>query len=224
MTGTKNIVVWGASGHAKVVADIIGLNGQYEIIGFLDDRDPQRKGENFCGRPILGGREQLDLLRERGVDNVILAFGNCEARLRLSIYAIQRGYQLVNAIHPRSTIASSVTIGKGVVIAAGAIVNPASVVGSNVIINTSASVDHDCVIEDGVHLSPGARLAGGVHIGRGTWVGLGSSIIDRVRVGEHSVIGAGAVVIRDVPDRVVVAGVPAKMIRSIPHGELNEGH
>jgi UDP-N-acetylbacillosamine N-acetyltransferase len=210
----SKVVIWGASGHAKVVADIFRLTGEYEIVGFIDDFDASRKGSSFCGEVVLGGREELDALARQGVESIVLAFGNCRARLTLSQYALKRGYKLAKAIHPNSIIASDVTIGDGTVVAAGAIVNPGSVVGQNVIINTNASVDHDCTLEDAVHISPGAQLAGSVWVGSASWVGIGATVIDRVRIGEGSLVGAGSVVIEDVPDGIVVVGAPAKFLRS----------
>lgn len=210
---TKQIVIWGASGHALVVADIVRLRGEYEIIGFIDDVNSNRHGTSFYGMPILGGREQLEILKELGVKNLIFGFGDCEARLKLSELALAKGFELVTMIHPSAIIAKNVEIGPGTVAAAGAVVNPGSKIGNNVIINTSASVDHECIIEEGVHICPGVHLAGRVYVKRATWVGIGSTVIENIRIGSGCLVGAGAVVIHDIPDNSVVYGVPAKPIR-----------
>jgi acetyltransferase EpsM len=210
-----SLVIWGASGHALVVADIVRLVGEYRIVGFLDDLNPHRRDTEFCGAPILGGREQLPRLAGLGVTHLLFGFGDCDARLELSSLARQHGLSLASAIHPRATIAMDVAVGPGTVIAAGAIINPGAVVGENVIVNTSASIDHECVVEDGAHICPGARLAGCVTVGRGAWVGLGATIIDHVKIGAGAFVGAGAVVTRDVPERVLVYGVPARVVRHI---------
>src|SRR5258706_15105263 len=115
----KKIVIWGASGHAIVVADIIRLDGKYEIIGFIDSINPQRRGTEFCGTQILGGEEQLERLDDLGVNHIIFGFGNCEARLRLSETVKSKGCQITSAIHPRSIIASDVNIGSGTVVMGG---------------------------------------------------------------------------------------------------------
>ncbi len=210
---SSKLVIWGASGHALVVVDIIQLQGLYEITGFLDNVHPQHHGKDFCGFPILGGQEQLDFLKERKVEYLILAFGNCQARLRLSELVCVKGFSLATAIHPTAIIAADASIGVGTVIAAGAVVNPGTRIGENSIINTCASIDHECVIEAGVHICPGVHLAGRVRVGRGTWVGIGATLIEGVQVGTHSLIGAGAVVVNDIPDGVIAYGVPAKIIR-----------
>ena len=207
------LIVWGASGHARVVADIVRTAGTYEIAGFLDDQHPQRAGERFEGAPILGGRDCLAAQHDRGVANVIIAFGHCPSRLAAARFAVQCGFALAKAIHPSAIIAASARIGAGTVVAANAVVNPAAVIGENVIVNTSASVDHDCILEDGVHLSPGVRLAGNVRIGAASWIGIGATVIDGRTVGSNTIVGAGAVVIDDVPSGVVAFGVPARVVR-----------
>ena len=210
-TVKDKIVIWGASGHALVVADIIQLSKTYQLIGYLDNINPQRQHTIFNGKEILGGEEQLEILAAQGINHMIIGFGNCEARLQLAEIARSKGFQLAIAIHPSAIIAPDVTIGPGSVIAAGAVINPGSHIGENVIINTSASVDHECVIGDGAHICPGVHLAGNVTIGRGTWVGIGSCVIDHITIGSSTLIGAGAVVVDDIPGHVVAYGNPAKV-------------
>jgi UDP-N-acetylbacillosamine N-acetyltransferase len=210
----QNVIVWGASGHALVVADILRLMGNYEILGYLDDVSPQRKGESFGGASIVGGRSELEGLIRRGVNRLALGVGDCEVRLKLAALAVESGFTLVTAMHPSAIVAPSARVGAGSVLCAGSVVNPEARLGIAVIVNTCASVDHECVIGDGVHLSPGTHLAGNVTVGRGTTVGIGSVARDGIRIGEGCVIGAGAVIVGDLPDHVVAYGVPARAVRS----------
>ncbi|HKP54367.1 MAG TPA: acetyltransferase [Chloroflexia bacterium] len=212
------LVIWGASGHALVVADIVRLGGKYEIAGLLDDVGLDRRGAEFAGSTVLGGREQLDALYDGGTNHLIVAIGDCEARLQLAELARSKGFHLATAIHPRAIIAGAVSIGAGSVIAAGAIINPGCRIGENVIVNTGATVDHECVIGDGVHIGPGAHLGGRVEVGRASWVGIGATVIHQVRIGAGTIIGAGAVVVSDIPDNVVAYGVPAKVVKGRNNG------
>lgn len=208
------LVIWGTGGHARVVADIVRGGLDYEIVGFLDDVHPDRRGQSFCGAPVLGGREELDRLLGDGVRHVILGFGDNGARRRLGQTLVGLGFELGRAVHPRATVAADVKLGAGTVIAAGAVVNPNTTVGENVVVNTCASVDHDCVLGDAVHVAPGARLAGGVHIDSETWIGLGALVLEGRSVGPRTMVGAGAVVTRDLPADVIAYGAPAKVMRN----------
>jgi len=209
------LVIWGASGHALVVADIVRQMGKHEIAGFLDNVNTDRHNTPFCASRILGGIEQLDRLRESGVTDLIVAFGDCRARMRAAALAKQKGFTLATAIHPRATIAPDAVVGEGTAIAAGAVINPGARIGCNVIINTSSSIDHECVIADGAHIGPGAHLGGKVTVGEGTWVGIGAVVRDKITIGASSIIGAGAVVLKDIPAGVVAYGVPARVIRTV---------
>jgi acetyltransferase EpsM len=195
-----------------VVADIVRQAGEYELAGFLDDRNPQRAGEAFGGSTILGGLEQLPELVSRGVTHFMFGFGD-SVRLQLTEKAKSFGLQLATAIHPRAIIAPDVTLGAGTMVAAGVIINPAAAIGENVIVNTGATIDHECIIEDGAHICPGVNLAGNVRVGRAAWVGIGSSVIQRITIGAGAFIGAGSVVVRDIPANAVAYGCPAKVVR-----------
>jgi acetyltransferase EpsM len=215
---SRPLVVWGAAGHAAVVADIVRQRGDYEIRGFLDDVDLARRGTPFGGSRVLGGRDELSLLKADGVDHLLVAIGDCDARLRLAEIARTHGFVLAQAIHPRAVVAASVEIGGGTVVCAGAVVGTGVRLGENVIVNTSASVDHDSVIEDGVHLSPGARTGGRVVVGRAAVLGMSATVVSDVRIGEGTRVGAGAVVLEDMPPRVVAYGVPARVVRERDDG------
>lgn len=211
----KKLVIWGASGHALVVADAVRSVGDFEIVGFIDNLSPWRRGESFCGASILGGIELLDELLQSGVDAIFFAFGNGAARIKLAQQVAEMGFTLPVIIHPRAVVASDVSLGQGTFVAAGAVINAQARIGSNVIVNTSASVDHESVIEDGAHICPGAHLAGKVFVGRAAWVGIGSTVTERISIGAGSTIGAGAVVVNDIPDGVLAYGVPAVVKRSL---------
>ena len=207
-------MIWGASGHARVVVDAVRLSGVYNIIGHIVDSDSIEKDGYFHGAPILGGREVLrsaDLSRETGI---ILAFGNCEGRLTLAGVVRDMGFRLATVMHPGAIISPDASIGEGSFVAAGAVVSAGARVGENVIVNTSSSVDHDCILEDGVHICPGVHLAGDVSVGRGSWIGIGSTVREKIRIGRGVTVGAGSVVVKDLPDLVVAFGVPARVVRS----------
>jgi len=207
-----DLVIWGSSGHALVVADIVRLLGKHRVCGFIDDTGSAGTAGKSSSIPLLGGRDCLPGLVEGGVSKMVVAVGDCRARLELAEVAAALGFSFPPAIHPSSVIAGDVRIGAGTVVAAGAVVNAGAWLGDHVIINTSSSVDHNCVVRDGVHLGPGVHLAGWVKVGRASWIGIGAVVKDRVQIGAGSVIGAGAVVLSNVPDDVLAVGCPAKVM------------
>ncbi|MCX6583579.1 MAG: acetyltransferase [Candidatus Aminicenantes bacterium] len=209
----KSIIIYGASGHGKVIADIIEKSGG-EIMGFVDDNE-SKWGKLYSGYRVLGGEEQLTKLCEAGDGKVavIIGVGDNPTREKIQERLAKKKIPFGMAVHPSAQIAKGVTIGAGTVIMAHCAVNPDTRIGTHCIINTGAAIDHDGVIGDFVHISPGASLGGGVKVGDLTWIGLGASVINNIQVAENSIVGAGAVVIRDVPSHSIVVGNPAKFLR-----------
>lgn len=201
------LALWGAGGHARVVADG-ALSAGWAEVAFFDDGDADRTGP----WPISGTAADL-LARAGAFDGVVVAVGDNDARLERSERLARAGGRLATVIHPRAVVSPRAEVGAGTVVLAGAVVNIGARLGRAVIVNTGATVDHDCVLEDGAHVSPGANLAGGVMVGRGAWIGLGAAVRQGVTVGDGAVVGAGAVVVRDVVGRTTVAGVPARILR-----------
>lgn len=205
----RELLIYGASGHAKVVIDIVERQGLYEIIGLIDDA-PERHGQEFCGYRVLGGQEALD---EHDRCAILIAIGDNKARERIHAHVKARGYELAQAIHPSAQIARDVSIGSGTVIMAQVAINSGTIIGEGTIVNTGATIDHDCRIGDFAHISPGVHLAGNVTVGALTQIGIGACAIPGVRIGERTLIGAGAAVVTDIPDGVVAVGVPARVIK-----------
>jgi UDP-N-acetylbacillosamine N-acetyltransferase len=207
------VAIWGASGHARVVADAVRCGARHVVAGFLDDSSAARRGTSFAGSMVLGGVEGLSELRSSGVDEMIVAIGDGRVRMEKARIASAAGFHLLTVVHPAATVAGDVAFGDGVFVAAGAVVCAGARLGDCVIVNTGATVDHECEIEEGAHVGPGACLGGRVRIGRRAWIGIGATVIDRIRIGAESTIGAGAVVVRDIPAGVVAYGVPARPMR-----------
>ena len=208
MSALEKIFLFGASGHAKVIVDIVAREARAEVVLVLDD-DPARRGQLLLGHPVAGGRQAL--LERRGSAGLgIVAIGANRARREVAGWLAAQGFAFAVARHPGAQIAQAVRIGAGSVVMAGAVINPDSEIGGHCIVNTAASVDHDCRIGEGVHIAPGARLCGGVVVGAGAFIGAGALIVPGRRIGADAIIGAGAVVLSDVPDGTRVAGNPAK--------------
>jgi sugar O-acyltransferase (sialic acid O-acetyltransferase NeuD family) len=217
--GTR-VALFGASGHARVVADMLERSGLFEIAGLIVSNLPA--GTMCFGYCVLGSEMDLPgLIDQYGIQAGAIAVGDNWRRSQFlaRIERVSPALRFVTAVHPSAQIGRDVTIGRGTVILAGAVVNSGSQIGPFSLINTKASLDHDGRMGSFTSLAPGATVGGGVEIGDFSAISLGASVIHRVRIGSHSVIGAGAVVIRDIPDRVVAFGVPAVVVRSRAPGD-----
>ena len=203
----RNVYVIGAGGHAKVVISTLQAAG-FSVSGAFDD-DSQKWGYQILGAPVLGPVEAAKEFTGKG--SFVIGVGDNARRKALAETLGDLEWGIV--IHPRSYVHPSARLGPGTVVFAGAVIQPGTVLGGHCIVNTSATVDHDCRIESYVHLAPGVHLAGGVEVGEGAMVGIGSSVVPNIRIGRWTVVGAGAVVVRDLPSNVTAVGVPARVIR-----------
>jgi sugar O-acyltransferase (sialic acid O-acetyltransferase NeuD family) len=208
MSGARRVVVYGAGGHGKVVADVVLAAGGYEVVGFVDDGP--HPGRAVLGLPVLGDGAWVEREAARGPIAVALGVGANGARRAVAERCVGWGATLLTAVHPRAAVAPSARIEPGAVVMACAVVNPDAVVGRGAIINTGAVVEHDVVVGEFAHLSPNATTGGAARVGALAHLGLGAALLPGVSVGDGAVVGAGAVVIRDVPGGVTVAGVPAR--------------
>lgn len=200
----KKVVIIGAGGHGRVVADIAKACGD-TVIGFLDDSNTANNKVNIIGTSA-DAVNYCD-----GETELFVAIGNCKVREK--IMNSLSGAKWYTAIHPSAVISPSAVIGEGTCVMPNAVVNNSAVVGKGVIINTCASVDHDDIIGDYVHIACGARLAGTVTVGNCTWIGIGSTISNNVSVCSNLMIGAGTVVVKDITEEGTYVGVPAKKVK-----------
>ena len=198
----NNITLYGASGHGKVVIDILKSSTDANIT-VIDDNP---KSETILDIPIRKTTDEaLAALKQ-----TIISIGNNKVRKRLSTTLTAN---FISAIHHSAVVSRFSKIGKGTVVMAGVKINPDAVIGEHCIINTGAVVEHDADIADFVHISPSASLAGNVTVGEGTHIGIGATVIQGITIGKWATIGAGAIIIRDIPDYAVVVGNPGKIIK-----------
>ena len=206
-----NVFIYGTGGHSLVVSEILKLQGIN--IAFYMDRKESITTDKFLDKPLISEEEFFNSQQHK-IQNAVIAVGNSQIREKITQKLEKHGIKLFTAIHPSAIISPTATIGAGSVICAGAIIGTKVTLGKNVIINTKASIDHECILENYVQVAPGAVLCGNVQVGSHTFIGAGSSIKENLSIGEHSVIAMGAAVIKDIPDQVLCAGIPAKIVRS----------
>lgn len=201
----NRLIIIGAGGHGKVIADNAQKNG-YKNICFVDD---YAKG-NVMGFPVIGTCDYIERLNDGSTD-FIIGIGNNAVRKTI---AEEYNVNWVSIVHPSAQIAFNAEIGKGTVVMANAVVNVCTMIGEHCIINTGAIVEHDNVIENYVHISPNVALGGTVRIGSLTHVGIGTTVKNNTDICSDCIIGAGAVVIENIKDKGTYVGVPARNVEN----------
>ncbi len=202
----KTLMIIGASGHGKVVADTARCIG-YQNICFLDDNPDVTE---CLGYPVVGRTKDAMQFPE---SQFVVAIGNPKVREKVQKQILEWGLDVATLIHPQAVIAQQVEIGQGTVVMAGAVINANTVLGEGCIVNTCASVDHANRLADYVRVSVGSHLAGTVTVGKATWIGIGAIISNNLTIGEDCMIGAGAVVVTDLQAEGTYVGIPARWIK-----------
>jgi len=216
----KNIVLIGGGNQAHYTIDIINKEGKYNIIGIIDSIHDI--GSNRFGYKVLGRQEDIIKLKEQyNIEGGIISIGDNWVRYYISSQIKKEipDFNFVNAIHPSVVIGDNVQLGEGVVMMAGCIINPKSKIGDFTFFATGAQVDHDCNIKNYSSISAGSITGGYVTLGEFSAITLGVTVVDRLKIGKNTVIGAGSLVIKDLPDNVLVYGNPCKVIRTRKEGE-----
>jgi sugar O-acyltransferase (sialic acid O-acetyltransferase NeuD family) len=211
---THAVLIWGAGGHGRVVADVARAAG-VKVAGFID-RDAGRIGtrvgntdaEVVAGEAAFLSRLTAGMPLPCGA--TVLALGVGDNRTRSACRAKLDPSALPPLIHPSAVVSPSAVVGPGAVIMPRVVVNAGAVIGAGAIVNSAAVVEHDCVVGDDAHISPGAVLAGGARVGAGAWVGANATVLPLIEVGEWAVVGAGSTVTRNVAPGSTVVGTPAR--------------
>lgn len=204
----EKLIIVGAGGHGRVVAEIAKKSERYSAVEFLDDDKI-----SIDGYQIIGNR--LDANKYIAEYDIFIAIGSNQARQQVQEQLAEKGASIPILIHPSAIIGEHVSFGAGTVIMAGVIINCGTMIGKGCIINTGAAVDHDNWLEDYVHISPGVNVAGTVHIGKGTWIGIGATVSNNINICGGCVVGAGAVVVKDISKAGTYVGIPAKEMGAI---------
>ncbi len=204
------LVVIGAGGHGKVVADAAEAQGKFDAIVFIDRDESQTTVAGVW--PVVSHRDNFAEFDDQNSE-FFVAIGNNAIRAKVLQQLIRDELPIATIVHPSAVVSPYSQIGSGSLICANSVINPFTNVGVGCILNTGCSVDHDNRIGDFVHIAPGCRLAGTVTVGRLSFLGAASVVIPNTEIGEEAQTGAGSVVIRSLPPRVLAVGVPAKIIK-----------
>jgi sugar O-acyltransferase (sialic acid O-acetyltransferase NeuD family) len=216
----KRILLFGGGNQVHYTIDIIEKENKYEIAGIIDSVHPI--GTDRYGYNVLGRQDDLiGIVEEHKIDAGLITIGDNWSRSIVYNAIIKQmpSFEFVNAIHPSVIMGKNVELGFGVVMMAGVIVNPLAKIGNFTFFATGCQIEHDCIIEDYASVSAGSVMGGYVTIGKFSAITLGVTILDRLKIGENSVIGSGSLVLKDIPDNVLAHGNPISRVRARLIGE-----
>jgi sugar O-acyltransferase (sialic acid O-acetyltransferase NeuD family) len=216
----KRILLFGGGNQVHYTIDIIEKENKYEIAGIIDSVHPI--GTDRYGYNVLGRQDDLiGIVEEHKIDAGLITIGDNWSRYKVynSIIEQMPSFEFVNAIHPSVIMGKNVELGFGVVMMAGVIVNPLAKIGNFTFFATGCQIEHDCIIEDYASVSAGSVMGGYVTIGKFSAITLGVTILDRLKIGENSVIGSGSLVLKDIPDNVLAHGNPISRVKARLIGE-----
>jgi sugar O-acyltransferase (sialic acid O-acetyltransferase NeuD family) len=205
----RDIIIIGAGGFGKEVAWLIEQINRVELkwnlLGFIDDFKPV--GESINGAAIIG---DLSWLKDKSLA-IVCSISNPSIRKKIVQNLESTNNEFVSLIHPKVELSKTVNIGRGTIICEGVKFTVNIEIGHHVIIYHDSVICHDARIEDYCSILPSVNISGNVHIKDGTTLGTGSKVIQNIQIGSDVIVGAGAVVVKDVPDNVITMGVPAKI-------------
>ena len=209
----EKVVIIGASGHGRVISDILKQSSEYNLIGFIDSY--KNPGSKILEYEVLGSEETLvTLFKESGISKGIIGIGDNYTRkqMALKIQGLVPDFQFINAVHPGAVISKYISLGNGICVMAGAVVNPGTKIGDHCIVNTKSSIGHDCDIMEFSSVAPGVTVGGHVYLGALSALSIGTIVRNNIRIGENTLIGAGSLVLQDFEDNIVAYGNPAKSV------------
>lgn len=217
-----NIILLGANNPEtiRVINAIKRSIPNFKVIGFIDN-DPQKKGKDFFGYPILGGSDWLEKEDITDIFFVNLITRDAVTRFSTTKKLQELGAKFTNLIHPSVNL-EMVELDLGIYIQENVVVQAGVKMGFNSSIHIGSLIGHETSIGSHTFIAHGCNISGCVKIGNGVFIGTGASVIPRVTIGDWSIIGAGTTVIKDVPPFSVVVGNPGKVIKTIDEKTIEQ--
>lgn len=211
----RDLIIFGASGFGREVAWAVErvnkVSPTWNLLGFMDD-DESIQGSVINGYKVIGKTGDV---KEYPDAYFVCAVGASKVREKIvnNMKVVNPDIKFGTVIDPSVEISDLVTVGEGTIICAHTIITVNISIGSHVIINLDCTIGHDAILNDFVTLYPSVNVSGITNIGHAVELGTGMQIIQGKSIGDYSIVGAGAVVVKDIPEKCTAVGSPAKPIK-----------
>lgn len=220
---TEKAIIFGLGAQTKYILENLAVSGKYKVIGIITKKVAESMEKELCKIPIhIWDEELINQWKKKGIGHAVVAHSDNRQKADLAEIVCKMGFKLINAIHPSASIATSAQIGDNVIVNAKACIQPFARIGNGVMIHAGVIVEHDNIIEDYVNLAPNTTLAGWVHVQEGAYLFTNVTVIPQKKIGKHAIIGAGSVLLHDVPDYALAVGNPARIVRNLSPDEMKE--
>lgn len=208
----KNLVIVGSSGFAKEIKWIIDrineVTPQYNFIGYID----KEQKDNVIGDDdyIVNYPKKLA---------VVIAIADPSIRKNIvNKYSSNHNLLFPNIIDPSVIMSDSVQIGQGNIIGIGCILSVDVSLSDFCIINSDCTIGHGAIVGSYTTVYPSVNISGNVCLEKNVSIGVGTQVLQGLSIGERTIVGAGAVVTKDLQSDCVAVGVPAKVIKELREG------
>lgn len=208
------MLIIGAKGFAKEVLEVVYKNNYSPYIAFYDDINTDIGDFLYDKFPILKNENQAKDFFFKFGNKFTIGIGGPSLRQMLYDKFIKLNGEFTSTISENTIIGSfGNKIENGCNIMQNVVITNDVQVGLGTIINQTSSIGHDVKIGEFCEICPNVSISGNCVIGDYSFIGTAAIILPKVKIGKNVIVGAGAVVSKDLPDNCVAVGIPAKIIK-----------
>ena len=203
----NKVYIYGAGGLGRDVMEIAEENlnlNEYKIMGFIDDNKENQKNK------ILGYKiYSLEEIEKNSL--IAIAIGDPLIKNKIKEKLDKGNFKGIKIISKKAYISRTAKISNSVIIYPNAIIASNSIIGEDVLVCGNVSIGHDTLIGENSSISFNSSIGGFSKIGKGVYIGSGAHVRDEVEIGSGSLIGMGAVVVKNFENKKIVFGNPAQI-------------
>lgn len=215
------MLIIGAKGFAKEVLEVICQKNNDAEVAFFDDISSDVDHTLYDRYKVIRNLNDAKNYFSQVDNRFTLGIGNPVLRYKMMLKFTGIGGIFTSTISPFARIGRfDNSIEDGCNIMTGTVITNSITIKKGTLINLNCTLGHDSVIGEFVEMSPGVHVSGNCTIGNYSNIGTNASILPKVTIGKNVIVAAGSVVIKDVGDNVMVAGMPAVIKKEIPSLEI----